>query len=461
MNGIEDDYKALHQLVKDRYSDKFIAAIDHALAFNAQDRPKSIAEWRAEFDFDEGEVLTMPAVALADNGSDIARTAAGADSINETVSEAPTVNATTGDTLSTLVMTKSMRFGQLMRGNKFLVAGIVITATALVAVIMLLLHGPGYETLQQEAGMAVEEPAAVKDAMEDTAAATPALTETAPAAADTEDNGMAATAAETPTKPAPAPVGAVQIVAAAASNAAKTPATDTAAKTPAADTAAMAPATDTAAMAPAADTAAKTPATDTAAKAPATDTAAKAPAADTKADADKDQKRIDKLLRQAKADIKALRLMTPKGNNAYERYQEVLSLDKDNKAATTGIRSLSDRYLKLSYGALKDGRIRLARVYLWRAEQLTPGSPAVVRARNRIRAATGRQTAKRQVEQRTEQSVGQQVDRKAEQQAADQEDEGGFVDNVMNWFRENSEGTEEAPKESPTSQNVRKGLGGR
>ena len=63
MNGIEDDYKPLHSLVKDRYSDKFIAAIDHALAFNAQDRPKTIAEWRTEFGIDENEVLTMPASA--------------------------------------------------------------------------------------------------------------------------------------------------------------------------------------------------------------------------------------------------------------------------------------------------------------------------------------------------------------------------------------------------------------
>ena len=442
MNGIEDEYKALHQLVKDRYSDKFIAAIDHALAFNAQDRPKTIAEWRAEFDFDEGEVLTMPAIAILDNDGGTGQAKPVHESVNSTVSEATTVNITSGDTLSTLVLTT--RLGQLIRDNKFLVTGIVITATALVAVIMLLLHGPGYEKLLQDAGIGVQKPAAETIAMEDTNPATPAANEAETTATDAGANPVAATAAENPgamdepdtatpaaAKPAPATVGAVQMVTAAASNAAKTPAANNATQ----------PSTDNdAAKAPAAGNVAKTSADNDVEK----------------AKADKDQQRIDKLLRQAKADIKDLRLMTPKGNNAYERYQEVLSLDKNNKAATAGIQSLSDRYLKLSYGAMKDGRIRLARVYLWRAEQLTPGAPAVVRARNRLRAlsttrqaaGTSRQTARRQAEQ------------PAEQQADEPEEDSGFVDNVMKWFKESSEKPQAPPTESPTSQNVRKALGG-
>lgn len=436
MNGIEDDYKALHQLVKDRYSDKFIAAIDHALAFNAQDRPKTIAEWRAEFDFDEGEVLTMPAVVIEENGGGTGQAEPVRKSANGSVSEATTVNVTSGDTLSTLVMTT--RLGQLISDNKFLVAGIVITATALVAVIMLLLHGPGYEKLLQDAGMGVRKPAAETAAKEDTKAATPAAdTGTNPLVAAADENPGAMdkpdTVAPAAAKPAPSAVGAVQMVTAAANNAAKTPAAANTAKAP----------TDS--------EAAVTPAAVNTTKASANNDIANAKA-------DEDQQHIDKLLRQAKADIKDLRLMTPKGNNAYERYREVLSLDKDNKAATAGIQSLSDRYLKLSYGAMKDGRIRLARVYLWRAEQLTPGSPAVVRARNRLRALSTTRQATSASPQTTKQQVEQPAEQ--EQQAGESEEDSGFVDNVMKWFKESSEKPQAPPTESTTSQGVRKALGG-
>ena len=93
------------------------------------------------------------------------------------------------------------------------------------------------------------------------------------------------------------------------------------------------------------------------------------------------------------------------------------------------------------------GRTRLARVYLWRAEQLTPDSPAVVRARNRLRASATRQTRR-------------QAETQAEQQAEDPDQSGSFVDNVVKWFKKSTEDTKPAPKESPTSQNVRKALGG-
>jgi len=45
-----DIYVPAIELGKDRYSETFLAAIDHALQFNYKDRPQSAAEWRREFD---------------------------------------------------------------------------------------------------------------------------------------------------------------------------------------------------------------------------------------------------------------------------------------------------------------------------------------------------------------------------------------------------------------------------
>ena len=44
-----DEYKASIEMAAGRYSDRFLRAIDHALAFKSQDRPSSVREWREEF----------------------------------------------------------------------------------------------------------------------------------------------------------------------------------------------------------------------------------------------------------------------------------------------------------------------------------------------------------------------------------------------------------------------------
>lgn len=45
-----DLYVPAVELGKDRYSETFLAAIDHAMQFNYKDRPRSVVEWRREFD---------------------------------------------------------------------------------------------------------------------------------------------------------------------------------------------------------------------------------------------------------------------------------------------------------------------------------------------------------------------------------------------------------------------------
>jgi len=63
------------EIAKGRYSERFLAAIDHALMFKSEDRPQTVAEWRKEFDLPadpikeaitiEQQVTQLEATALA------------------------------------------------------------------------------------------------------------------------------------------------------------------------------------------------------------------------------------------------------------------------------------------------------------------------------------------------------------------------------------------------------------
>jgi len=46
-------------ICKGKYSKKFLAAIDHSLAFGTEDRPQTIAEWREEFGIDQTRIDTL------------------------------------------------------------------------------------------------------------------------------------------------------------------------------------------------------------------------------------------------------------------------------------------------------------------------------------------------------------------------------------------------------------------
>ena len=63
---------------------------------------------------------------------------------------------------------------------------------------------------------------------------------------------------------------------------------------------------------------------------------------------DKRKARIDQLLRQADRDFGAGRLSTPAGNNACERYREVLLLEPSNAAARAGLRNVVTRYADMA-----------------------------------------------------------------------------------------------------------------
>jgi len=450
MNGINDDFKSLSALMKGRYSDSFLAAIDHALAFNAEDRPKTITEWRAEFDINEEDVETMPAfipepepqrpapanAAPRNPGDATAKTAV------MTAAETTTINlADAVTTTMTLAASARARLEQWIKYHRHAAAG---TAAAvllvLVAAVVLLSRGPAESAAPPPAVAAVTPPPAAADT----------ATETAVGQDDTGTD-QAGTGAM-PNHTAPSEPGTT-----ADTGSVKPSIPVSAAYAPPPEDSNTAPATAAAtsttenAAATGGDTAADNG--GTAVAPPAQQPVAQEAAAGTEtADAPPARNRIPDLLQQAEADVSALRLMTPAGNNAYERYRQVLALDKDNADARNGLLAIADKYVQLSYGAMNAGKLKLAGVYLDRARKITPASPDIARARVDLR-------------QREQQQARRQARQQAQPQKAaktGENDSGGsFMDDVVNWFKQTTKNAKPAKQESNTSQDVRKSLGGK
>ena len=60
VHDMKDCYLPVSNLANDRYAAQFLAAIDHAMAFKADERPQNVAEWRTEFGISEDAILTVP-----------------------------------------------------------------------------------------------------------------------------------------------------------------------------------------------------------------------------------------------------------------------------------------------------------------------------------------------------------------------------------------------------------------
>lgn len=428
MNGINDDFKSLSALMKGRYSDSFLASIDHALAFNAEDRPKTIAEWREEFDINEEDVETMPAFIPDPEPHRPAPAAAATLKLNDgtvktavmTAAEATTVNiASAASTTITLAASARARLEQWIRYHRYAAAGgaaAVILALAVATV--LLARGPAETTA---AVAAAGQPPASADTTAETTTDVPEV------AATGGTDTTTGTTAETGGGETAIPVAAAYAPVSENNNTAP----------PAADAAAAAE------HAAGTETAASGGENGTTPAAPVKQAPQETAAVSRTATAAPAGRKIPALLRQAEADIDALRLMTPEGNNAYERYRQVLALDKDNADARKGLQSISDKYVQLAYGAMDAGKQTLAGVYLDRARKITPASPDIARARVTL--------LQRQKQSRQREAA----------QAKDQDSGGTFMDDVVNWFKQNTGKAKPAKQESSTSEGVRKALGGR
>ncbi|MGH8582996.1 MAG: serine/threonine-protein kinase [Gammaproteobacteria bacterium] len=96
---------------------------------------------------------------------------------------------------------------------------------------------------------------------------------------------------------------------------------------------------------------------------------------------------IEVLLSQARDDLMAERLTKPSGNNAYERYAEVLERDPGNREARDGMRRILARYLSFVYRDIEAKDLRRAHYFLQRAAELAPDAYQVKLARRAYFAA--------------------------------------------------------------------------
>lgn len=97
--------------------------------------------------------------------------------------------------------------------------------------------------------------------------------------------------------------------------------------------------------------------------------------------------RVAELLAAAEADLAALRLTTPPGANALERYQQVLELEPGNDAARRGLLAIVDRYSDLARLALDAGEWDRAERFISRGMTLAPEHPGLLEARDALAAA--------------------------------------------------------------------------
>jgi serine/threonine protein kinase len=100
---------------------------------------------------------------------------------------------------------------------------------------------------------------------------------------------------------------------------------------------------------------------------------------------------IGELLRSAAADVEALRLTAPAGDNAFERYQQVLALEPGNEDATRGLEVIVIRYVTLANTALSNGELDKAARFLDSASGVLPADKGIALARKSLEAALASQ----------------------------------------------------------------------
>tara|TARA_R110000772_G_scaffold91216_7_gene187713 strand:- start:2317 stop:3006 length:690 start_codon:yes stop_codon:yes gene_type:complete len=87
------------------------------------------------------------------------------------------------------------------------------------------------------------------------------------------------------------------------------------------------------------------------------------------------------MLYEARVAFEDNRLLLPAGDNAYDRYMEVLSIVPDNQVALDGIENIADRYVAMALEAIRVGQFENAENYLNRAASINPDKENIAEAR--------------------------------------------------------------------------------
>ena len=96
---------------------------------------------------------------------------------------------------------------------------------------------------------------------------------------------------------------------------------------------------------------------------------------------------VARLLAAAEADLKARRLTSPAGNNAWDRYQQVLSLEPTNLDAIKGMERVIESYMELFDTAVEQEDFDKATGYLAKIRELHPDSPVLEEGERSLAAA--------------------------------------------------------------------------
>ena len=90
-----------------------------------------------------------------------------------------------------------------------------------------------------------------------------------------------------------------------------------------------------------------------------------------------EESEVSRLLAAAGADLKARRLTSPAGNNAWDRFQRVLELEPTNPDAIKGMERVIESYRELFDGAVEQEDFDKATGYLTKVRELHPDSPVL------------------------------------------------------------------------------------
>jgi serine/threonine protein kinase len=96
---------------------------------------------------------------------------------------------------------------------------------------------------------------------------------------------------------------------------------------------------------------------------------------------------IEEHMAAAEKDLAALRLTTPLGTNALQHYQTILTLEPEHPGARKGLEMIVGRYVWLIGKAIDKGSLQRARIYLRRAEGVSPEASALHKRRAELEAA--------------------------------------------------------------------------
>ena len=96
---------------------------------------------------------------------------------------------------------------------------------------------------------------------------------------------------------------------------------------------------------------------------------------------------VARLLAAAEADLKARRLTSPVGNNAWDNYQRLLGLVPAHPEAVRGMERVIDSYMELFSAALGQEEFDKASGYLMRIRDLHPDSSVLEEGERRLEAA--------------------------------------------------------------------------